>query len=100
MNQSENGGKPGAFYLEGLSESKVRRYDPALCTTTTAMQTSCKPVNSPSVTLRLTTKSTDCRALKPSAGQGSVCSHFSLNIPASANPDDDSMVIIIGITLR
>ena len=52
-----------------------------LCTTTTAMQISCEPVNCPSVTLRSTTKATDFRVLKPSAGQGSVCSHFFLSIP-------------------
>ena len=42
-----------------------------------------EPANCLSMTLHSTTKSTDCRALKPSAGQGSVCSRFSLNIPAA-----------------
>ena len=42
-----------------------------------------RAANCLSMTLHLTTKSTDCRALKPSAGQGSVCSRFFRNTPAT-----------------
>lgn len=48
-------------------------------------------------TWHTTTNSTDCRALSPSAGRGSVYSPFSRTVPKGSQESDGGVVIVINI---